>query len=300
MKKLCIAFAAIGIVLFIAGIIITGIYSSMGYSVDFEDIGLNRSRSDSMQVTETETSIAVESSDSVSTTADSYYHSYPYSTEINGIDIDISAADVYIDYSDYFSISASGVETKKFDESVDENGILKINYENSDILNLFQYLDYEIPSINITLPSNELDSIKINMSAGSVSVYSLNAQTLDAYLTAGEISLSDLNIAESAKIEMTAGSTSIYESVIRNLDLDKTAGDLYVEGSVLTDTIKISNTAGDCSINLSGSIDDYSFNVSKTAGDLNINDNSSIPDNEDAPNKFVISLIAGDIDINIE
>lgn len=300
MKKLCIAFAAIGIVLFIAGIIITGIYSSMGYSVDFEDIGLNRSRSDSMQVTETETSIAVESSDSVSTTDDSYYHSYPYSTEINGINIDISAADVYIDYSDYFSVSASGIETKKFDESIDENGILKINYENSDIINLFQYLDYEIPSINITLPSNEIDSIKINMSAGSVSVYSLNAQTLDAYLTAGEISLSDLNIAESAKIEMTAGSTSIYESVIRNLDLDKTAGDLYVEGSVLTDTIKISNTAGDCSINLSGNIDDYSFNVSKTAGDLNINDNSSIPDNEDAPNKFVISLIAGDIDINIE
>ena len=73
-----------------------------------------------------------------------------------------------------------------------------------------------------------------------------------------------------------------------------------MEGSVLTDTIKISNTAGDCSINLSGNIDDYSFNVSKAAGDLNINNNSSIPVNEDAPNKFVISLIAGDIYINIE
>lgn len=301
MKKLCIAFAAIGLVLLIAGIIISGIYTSMGYSVDLDDIGLNRSRSDSVQDTQvTETSIAVESSDSVSTTDDSYYHSYPYSTEINGIKIDVSAADVYVDYSDYFSVSASGVETQKFDESVDENGILKINYENNDIINLSQYLDYEIPSINITLPSNELDSVKINMSTGSVSVYGLNAQTLDVELTAGNISLSGINIAESAKVQTTAGSTSIYESAISNLDLDKTAGDLYVEGSVLTDTIKISNTAGDCSINLSGNIDDYSFNVSKAAGDLNINNNSSIPVNEDAPNKFVISLIAGDIYINIE
>ena len=92
MKKLCIAFAAIGLVLLIAGIIISGIYTSMGYSVDLDDIGLTRSRSDAMQVVET--SIAVESSDSVSTTDDSYYHSYPYSTEINGIKIDVSAADV--------------------------------------------------------------------------------------------------------------------------------------------------------------------------------------------------------------
>lgn len=298
MKKLCIAFAAIGLVLLIAGIIIAGIYSSMGYSVDFEDIGLNRSYSDSAEFVET--SVVSESSDIVSTTENSYYHEYPYSTEIKGIELNISAADVSIDYDEYFSISASDVDNPKFSESIDENGILKISYENYDIVNLFQFLDYDIPSVNITLPSNELNSVKIIMEAGSTSIYNINTQKLAVSLTAGDISLSGLNVTESAKFEMTAGETSIYDSDIKNLEIDKTAGDLNIENSVLTGTIKISSTAEDCNINISGNLEDYSFDVTKTAGNLNINGNTSIPDNENAQNKFVISLIAGDIYINIE
>ncbi len=298
MKKLCIAFAAIGLVLLIAGIIIAGIYSSMGYSVDFEDIGLNRSYSDSAEFVET--SVVSESSDIVSTTENSYYHEYPYSTEIKGIELNISAADVSIDYDEYFSISASDVDNPKFSESIDENGILKISYENYDIVNLFQFLDYDIPSVNITLPSNELNSVKIIMEAGSTSIYNINTQKLAVSLTAGDISLSGLNVTESAKFEMTAGETSIYDSDIKNLEIDKTAGDLNIENSVLTGTIKISSTAEDCNINILGNLEDYSFDVTKTAGNLNINGNTSIPDNENAQNKFVISLIAGDIDINIE
>ena len=168
---------------------------------------------------------------------------YDFSNEkVSDIIIDMSATDVNIKYGSEFSVDTEFPE--KYEPKVElKNGKLmivqkkKVKFNNS--LDGFK-LDIVVPN------DTELDSLKIEVSAGDIDVKDIAVRKFDIEASAGDIDIKDITSNE--------------------IDIDANAGDIDVN-DIEADKIVISANAGD--INLMES-KVGSARVDANAGDIDI------------------------------
>lgn len=245
----------------------------------------------------------VEGSAEVTYVGGSYSKTYPSYTNLKGINIDIPYADVYIysDY-DYLGVDAYDINSEFLAQDLDENGILTINYtESTDNLVDYAFDLYDgTPTITVYLPDAiELSEVSVSMIAGTLYISEMNAERLDAKITAGDLNLDMVTISEEFKIESGAGDITINEcNLFNKTEISNTAGDIFISASRLTGNSEIKATAGDVELDLIGDITDYTFDIKRGVGDISINDERRIPDTS-GENTLKVTTVAGDCDIEI-
>lgn len=301
MKKLCITFAVLGIILTLAGIAIAAIFGR--YS---DDASLSRIFDDdsadivetSLNVTEVYDSdigeVTIEDGDRIS-------HKYNNNTEIKGIKINAYAANITVSKSydgNKVIVDCQDVDIKYYGENITD-GILEITYKPENVVNIKDLINFKAPEIYIYIPEEE--SIDISLNAGEIYIYDITTQKLTINTDAGEMHINNSVVTENTEVKMTAGEMYMNSCEFNNISINKVAGDVNAYDSVMKGMIKLDSTAGDCYFELKGEVSDYYFNLDITAGDISINDSPSVPDGNStsAPNSFYIKQTAGDCNISI-
>ncbi len=311
MKKFCITALTFGLILCAAGFTIVGIFKREGYNIeDAFDDGHHSHAFESTETTQVLTQYAddektvigevtYEHAEHFNKDEDSYSHYYS-SCDIKGIEIESAAADVYISCGDQLSVSAYGINTKKFSEIIDEDGILKIDY-NTDGANLVDLLDQKSVSIDITVPFDfVLPELDVDIDAGAASISSIGMDVLKLDLSAGNISISQAIVSISSEIDITAGDIYVYDSRLNDTIVEMTAGNIYTsDNTYMTGITEIDMAAGNVDLWLTGYVSDYTYEISKTAGTLSINGSEKIPDTHGS-NIMRITMTAGDCGIYFE
>ena len=301
MKKLCITFAVLGIILTLSGIAIAAMFER--YS---NDASLSRTFDDnSPDIVETNLAtteiydstvgeVTIEDGDRVS-------HKYNSNNEIKGIKIDAYAANITVSNSydgENVTVDCQNVDVKYYGENITD-GILEISYKPDNIVNIQDLINFNAPEINIYIP--EAESVELSLNAGDIYIYDLRMKKLTINTDAGEMHIYNAFVTDNTEIKMTAGELYINSCELNNVSINKVAGDVNAYDSVITGVIKLDSTAGDCYFDLRGDVGDYYFKLDVTAGDISINDSPSVPDGNSAsaPNSFYIKQTAGDCDISI-
>lgn len=302
MKKLCITFAVIGLVLTCAGIAISAMFGRYA-----NDAALERFNPETPDEYVETTYAVTEIPDSaigevtIEEGGDRISHKYNNNTEINGIKINAYAANITVSKSydgENVTVDCRDVDAKYYAENITD-GILEINYKPDDVMNLKDLINYDVPEIDIYIP--EAGSVDLSLNAGDIYIYDMTINNLTISNDAGEIYINNSIVNDSSNLHMTAGEMYISGCELNNTSINKIAGDVSIYDSVMTGATKLDSTAGDCYFEISGDISDYYFKLDITAGDISINDSPSVPDgnNASAPNSFYIRQTAGDCDINI-
>lgn len=302
MKKLCITFAVLGIILTLAGIAIAAMFER--YS---NDAALSRifddNSADYVETTFDVTGVydSAVGEVTIEDGGDRISHKYNNNTEINGIKINAYAANITVSKSydgDNVSVDCQNVDVKYYAEDITD-GILEISYKPDNIVNIKDLINFNAPEIYIYIP--ESDSVELSLNAGDIYIYDLTMKKLTINTDAGEMHINNSTVTDNTEIKMTAGELYINSCELNNISINKVAGDVNAYDSVMTGVIKLDSTAGDCYFELKGDVSDYYFKLDVTAGDISINDSSSVPDGNSAsaPNSFYIKQTAGDCDISI-
>lgn len=311
MKKYCIFAGIFGTVLLFTGIVITAVFSAQGY--DYSP----RYSSDDVELAQT---TYIEET----VLPDDYYESSENhqlefsaaeSSSLKSISIEAAAANVYIytSYNGTVSVSTQGTGSNVVGSNIDENGCLYIasgdvdidfdNITNGTLDSIIQNSKKSVPDINVFIPENcALNSISIELAAGSVSISDAISNEIDIELAAGNLDLHRVSVSDSAQIEIAAGEISVYASSVNDLDIDSAfGGDIYVNECVLTGDTEINSVSGNINLyTIRGDIDDYDFDIEMLAGYAQINNSDKIPDNPSAENSITISCVAGNAYIDFE
>lgn len=172
--------------------------------------------------------------------------SYDFSNEeLTDMIIDMNDADINIKYGTKFSVDASFPE--KCEPTVELKGG-KLTIVQRENVKHISYSDGF--KVDIMVPNGtDLDTLRIEVSAGDIDIKDIKAGILDIDANAGDIDIKDM-IAE-------------------KIDIDANAGDIDVTG-VKADSVDIEANAGD--INLTDSTA-KSADVNANAGDIDISGN---------------------------
>jgi len=143
-------------------------------------------------------------------------------------------------------------------------------------------------SINLYLPSEDLNNIKLKTTSGDINSYSeLNAKQFVTESVNGDVNFLDIN-ADSVKIETITGdimNTDIFSR--SDVELNSTSGDISVN-KIDSASCKINSVSGDVVViesNVSGN-----YEINTTSGDI------SVELAEDSGLK--INTVSGDIEID--
>lgn len=301
MKKLCITFAVLGIILTLAGIAISAMFgrysndASLSRIFDDNSPDIVETNLDTTEIYDSAVGeVTIEDGDRVS-------HKYNSNNGIKGIKIDAYAANITVSNSydgENVTVDCQNVDIKYYGENITD-GILEISYKPENIVNIKDLINFNAPEIYIYIP--EADSVELSLNAGDIYIYDLTMKKLTINTDAGEMHINNSTVTENTDIKMTAGELYINSCELNNISINKVAGDVNAYDSVMTGVIKLDSTAGDCYFELKGDVSDYYFKLDVTAGDISINDSPSVPDGNSAsaPNSFYIKQTAGDCDISI-
>lgn len=304
MKKYCIFAVVAGFILLIAGSVLSGLCSSMGYDVDsaLNSAGFRNSSSPNIDYTSTE--ISFDEDYDGDDDNNSYSVHLGDSENLKGVSIDIPVAEILVSNGYELSVYADEVDSAKFSCAINDDGILEIKYDNSflkDKVHIsedgIEVSDFEIPNISVCLPENiMLSNVSVTTQTGSLYFSGITTETLTTVLSAGNLDINCVNVNESSDISMTAGNTYIDSCILNNFNISITAGDLYADETRLTGTAEINSLAGDTTLNLQGSAEEYTFDIAKFAGEVTVDD-GSVPSTSGS-NTLKINKTAGDCEIN--
>jgi len=187
-------------------------------------------------------------------------NTYSVTSEINSLDIEINAADLYIKEGDTFSVESNlsnlKVEEKGSRLTVKETTKLGGNY-NDAVLTVY-------------LPVGTVfDSVNLETGAGRLTIDSLSSKTLDFEFGAGEVSISYLTSELSADIDGGAGRITISGGALNNLDLDMGVGQLNLTAA-LTGDCRFDLGVGETNITLIGVKDDYTLELERGLGSISV------------------------------
>lgn len=196
---------------------------------------------------------------------------YSVSADVQELDIEIGAADVYIKEGDAFSLE-SNLKDLKVDE---KNGTLTI--KDSSKIKLSGSSSVKDAVLTLYIPKQTVfDNVRLSTGAGRLTVDALHSQSLDFDLGAGEVSIGNLVAEKSADIDGGAGRITVSGGELCSLDLDMGVGQLNL-CSALSGSCKLDLGIGETNVTLIGSKDEYKLDIEKGIGSISI-DGKSVSD----------------------
>ncbi len=213
---------------------------------------------------------------------------YEITSSINGLEIEIGAADLVIKQGDGFSI-----ESNLKHLSVDEkNGVLTIK-ETTRFGNV-----YNGAVLTVVVPADTVfDKAKVVTGAGRLTADDLSAYFLTLVLGAGEVNINSLNSLTETDIDGGAGKITIAGGTLNNLDLDMGVGQLNLTASILGDS-DLDLGVGETNLTLIGDKNDYGIDLEKGIGNVKV-DGKTVSD-FDTSGKNEVDINCGIGSLNME
>lgn len=190
-------------------------------------------------------------------------NNYDYTNEnIKEISVDMNAADINITYGSKFSVDTSFPEKYSPDVEV-KNGKLVIKQRES-VKNIKGLEDFHL---DITLPSDaNLDSVKIDVSAGDIDINNVAITKLNLDANAGDIDINEIT-ADRIEIDANAGDINVMDSTANIIKVNVNAGDVDITGDY--EKINCSCDLGDVDINAPNT-DRNDIDVDCALGSVNV------------------------------
>lgn len=208
---------------------------------------------------------------------------------INGLNIDVSNCNFYIQEGKEFYVEASNIDSStKFEN---ENGVLKVKEKSSKIFK------NKSSKIIIYIPSGyKLDNVIINLGLGKSDISNLNCEKLDMNYGAGKVNIDNVN-SNKTTINCGTGNITVENSTFKDLDLDCGVGKFSFNGFILGNS-NIDCGVGETDLDLKGN--DYTLITENDLGTVSIN-NSNVSGKQttgNGKNRIDISGGIGTLDIN--
>ncbi len=185
---------------------------------------------------------------------------YTISSEINGLYVDINAADITVKQGDTFSVQSNlkNLTVK------DDDGQLSIK----ETKTLFK--SYNNATLIITIPAGtEFCKAELKTGAGRLTAHTLCAEVLDCEFGAGEVKIDSLSASNEADIDGGAGKITISDGSINNLDFDMGVGQLNFTSRLMGEC-DLDLGVGESNITLLGTEDDYTLDIEKGLGNITV------------------------------
>lgn len=126
--------------------------------------------------------------------------------------------------------------------------------------------DIDISAGIATIEDLDAQSLKLDMTAGTLNMKNLLVGDAELDMSAGTMNAEGLN-AESIRMDMSAGEVNFARMLTGSLKLDMSAGTVGVSGAV-TDACAVHLSAGTAILKLLGSAEDYRAEIDSRAGEI--------------------------------
>lgn len=180
-----------------------------------------------------------------------------------------------------------------------ENGVLKISMTGKNIV--YRGIDVKV---KIYVPKDvTLNSVTLNIGAGTIICNNIKAQTMDVNIGAGEGEINNIEVADS-KFRVGAGDGEIKNSRLTNCDVKVGMGDFDVEGTI-SGNVDVDCGVGNVEMNLSNLYSDFNYTVKVGAGDVEIGDreysgiSNSVSLNNGSDKTMNIKCGLGDVSVEL-
>ncbi len=203
--------------------------------------------------------------------------------EVSVINIDITAADIDIEYGDNFDVTYNGKE--KYTPLIDyKDGKLDISYDKD--ISMFGN-DLDDYKLTVRIPEGtKLDELYIDVDAGDIDVNQINGSKLTVDTDAGDYNVSDVVFDEielvadagdieiensqcdSMEISASLGSVDVIETNFRDGTLNVEVGDISVEGEF--ESLKADCELGNINI-VTSNPEDADIDVNCELGNVRVN-----------------------------
>lgn len=182
---------------------------------------------------------------------------YDITEAIDGLEIEVAAAEVKIQQGQEFSVETNG----KYIVCETRNGVLTVKEKNN-----YSLIRNGYATVSITIPEGTaFRHVSLETGACQVLVDDLYCETLELEMGAGELVIDRLYVTSSADIQGGAGRLSIGDGEIRGLDLDMGIGELELCARLL-DNADIDLGTGSAALALIGTQDDYQIRMDTGLG----------------------------------
>lgn len=229
-----------------------------------------------------------------------------YGEELNHIDLELYAGILSVKQGDSFKVEANVPEDLY--EFYTKNQTLYVKPKATKWLFRFWgwngFHEEDDCSITVYVPENTtLDSIKVKVSAGKVTVNEVTAENADFDLNAGNLLLQSVTVNDSMDVNVNAGKLEALSVVSHGSNIKMNAGRAELSGTFLG-TNKIKMNAGSLELITSEKENAYDYQLDINAGKIKIN-NQSYHNGEtnldnDATNEFDLKCNAGSIILKTE
>ena len=187
---------------------------------------------------------------------DTVYNTYKIE-EVDDIDINIGAANLYIKQGEEFKIELPNYMNYEVNHnklSIKDKGRMRVKKSYLTI-----YLPYE----------KLLEKLYINGGAGNIEIDSLEVNNASFNLGAGNVRIDKIDAYNKIKVDGGAGDFKIKSGVLNDADIDMGVGNFEITAT-LTGRNDIDVGVGNLSINLVDGLDNYTFDIDKGIGNITI------------------------------
>ncbi len=241
-------------------------------------------------------------------------YSYAESYEnVKSLDIEIGFGSVRIVEGDTFSVDAKRLPKDSMESRVtDGTWIIRedagryVNVFGIPIStgNLFHWRSNLAPEITITVPEGfTAEDITLKVSAGDVKVDIIRAATGEFNVSAGRLTVRQLEISDESSYVVGAGQIKLEQSIVKNITVDCGVGEVSIQGSITGDN-KIVCNVGSVDLWLDGEEEDYSYEIEANIGNVSIDNRSyhnisnKIINRGTAKNEFFLNCEIGNISVD--
>ncbi len=189
--------------------------------------------------------------------------------EITSVDLNIAYGKIQFVYSN----DKTGISVKDYAKNCLElnmtNGQLQAKDTHWSSRDNFGTQNRRNPVITVYLNSNNLDTLTIELGAGTIDIEQLVLQKLTVSIGAGDCDFEHIS-ADDATFSTGASTAELDECEFKTFNVELGVGDLDFSGDI-TESAKITGGVGNIKLNLSGKESTYNFECSTGVGSLRIN-----------------------------
>jgi hypothetical protein len=218
------------------------------------------------------------------------FHDVPtYSMEesydgVKSVNIQIKVGEVHITEGDVFHINADNMPKDSLKVYVDDDGTWVIDENQNSFMDLFGlhfsanqliwWRDDLKPKVTITVPRDFVaEDFTLDIGAGTAEAEAIRCAKGKFTVGAGTIQADLIEATDASDFEVGTGEMTINKMKVNNITVDCGVGDIRMEGIVTGDN-KVECGVGNIEMDLSGRLEDYTFDVDSGIGRVRINDES--------------------------
>jgi len=214
--------------------------------------------------------------------------------DFSKLNIDLEATSLEILEGEEFKIEKSNMNEKNLSIKKNKNGTLTIKERS------FKPWHNENSKIKLYIKKGTyLDKLDIDMGAGKLEISGIKAQDFELDEGAGRVYMEDVAFLK-ADISGGAGRLEIVDSTLTNLDLSTGVGSTKLDGVEIFGKSEIDCGVGSITLNLYGTIDDYTIRTEKGIGSIKIDGEDANHITGNGPNMLDIEGGVGSITINFQ